>query len=119
VGRRQRGSRRDERGDTTRIIRDVRPGDSFTRQISSALASSQGALSRRHFDAYIYPEILRRFAIGWDQMPQLPGHPDHRLLIEPMYPVHTVAVQGRELSDGVIELIGITVDWMGLEDPDG
>jgi hypothetical protein len=61
------------------------------------------------------------FAAHWDDGRLLsnPRQPSVRTLIATGELVPAYSVTGRELPDGSIELIGISIDFEGLPDPEG
>lgn len=101
-------------------IRDVRPTDDFYRDLDRALAGTgRVAMSRADFSVYVLPGILGRFATDWEQLPMpIPGRMDYHVDIG--YSVHLGAysVEGQMARDGVIELTSITVDAIGLINPE-
>ena len=101
-------------------IRDVRPTDDFYRDLDQALAkTSSAAVGRADFGLYVLPDILNRFATGWDDLAMpIPGRPDYRTYLGYSVFLGAYDVVGQLARDGVIELISIGVDAIGLVDPD-
>jgi hypothetical protein len=62
------------------------------------------------------PAIVDRFATGWDDLPQLiPGRPEYRILIVAgTYGIYSI--EGQYAADGVVEIVGIELDFEGLHD---
>ncbi|MFN0280728.1 MAG: hypothetical protein ACKVZ6_02010 [Kineosporiaceae bacterium] len=99
-------------------IRDVRPTDDCYHDLDQALAQA-GAVPRADFGLHVLPEILGRFATSWDQLAMpIPGRTDYRTHLGYSDQLGAYAVEGQMARDGVIELTSLTVDVMGLIEPD-
>jgi len=67
------------------------------------------------FAALDLPDIVERFATGWEDLPALiPGRVDYRILIGPGRVVASYAVEAQLTRDGSIELVGADIDTDGL-----
>ena len=101
-------------------IRDVRPTDDFYRDLDRALArAGDSAVSRADFGLHVLPEIHGRFATAWDQIAMpIPGRTDYRAHLGYSDQLGAHAVEGQMARDGVIELTSLTIDVIGLIDPD-
>jgi hypothetical protein len=63
------------------------------------------------FAAIDLPDIVERFAVGWDDLPALiSGRADYRILIGAGRVVAFYAVDAQLASDGSIELVGVEID---------
>ena len=101
-------------------VRDVRPTDDFYRDLDHALADvGPRVVGRAGFGLYVLPDILNRFATGWDDLAMpIPGRPDYRIHLGYSVYLGAYDVVGQLARDGVIELISLGVDTVGLVDPD-
>ena len=64
------------------------------------------------------PRAIERFATEWEDLPPLvPGRSDYRLLIAAGEVVPVYAIEAQLASDGAIELIAITLDATGVQEP--
>ena len=94
--------------------RDVRPTRDFFLDLERQLPARRGLdgqPSRTDFQTHDLLLILDRFATGWDDLPQLiPGRDDYRVLITAGVLVAVVAVEGQLASDGVVELVRLSID---------
>ena len=68
------------------------------------------------FAAVDLPDIMERFAEGWEDLPTLiPGRGDYRILIGVGSVVAFFAVEAQLARDGSVELVGVEIDVHGLE----
>ena len=71
------------------------------------------------FAAHDLPRAIERFATEWEDLPPLvPGRSDYRLLIAAGEVVSVYAIEAQLASDGAVELIAITVDATGVQEPE-
>ena len=91
----------------------VRVAPEFFYELDAQLpAERSGTIpSRSDFQARELLRLVRAFEEDWERLPRLPGHDDYRLLIVAGQLVRAVSVTGRLASDGVIELIQISLDF--------
>lgn len=69
------------------------------------------------FAATDLPDVIERFAVGWDDLPTfIPGRGDYRILIGTGRVVAFYAVEAQLGADGAVELVSVTVDVIGLLD---
>lgn len=94
--------------------RQVRVTEGFFDQIDTQFRHERGPSgepSATDFIAYELPAIIERFAEAFDDLPEIePGLPAARMLIVPGILADAVVTYGLLADDGVIDLIGISVD---------
>lgn len=94
--------------------RTVRVTEAFFDQLDTYFGPDRGVRgepSATDFIVLELPAIVERFAIGFDELPEIvEGVPVGRMLITSGVLVRAVAVFGLASSVAAIDLIGITVD---------
>jgi len=94
--------------------REVRVAESFFEELDQQLGSERGAdgwPSSTDFVVIDLPAIVERFALGFDELPEvMEGVSGLRMLIGTTALVRVFVVHGIETSDGVVELVGIEID---------
>lgn len=94
--------------------RRVRVTEAFFDQLDALLGEERGPNGEptaTDFIAMEVPNIVERFATGFDDMLELAEElPGGRVLITPGYLVRAMAVYGLLMTDGSIDVIGITID---------
>jgi hypothetical protein len=84
--------------------------DQFLFILEAVLAGGSGPTS----DQFLAGELMfirNHFAENWDGLLYHPSNPDYRSLFVANRSVPLYEIQGRIRADGVIEIIGVTVDW--------
>jgi len=96
------------------VIRHVRPSDDFYDDLFSFLGPERGAHgepSSEDFETLELPEILHRFATGWESLPErFPGNPRYRVYITTGILVFAYAVTGQLQPDGSVILLGLRLE---------
>ena len=94
--------------------RQVRVGDGFFRRLDEQLSQERGPRgepSATDFLVRELPDVVERFATGFDGLPQaVEGFSGGRMLIARGLLVRAFAVYGLLIDDDAIELIGIDLD---------
>ena len=93
--------------------RVVRTTSEFWATLDAAMPAGR-APSWHDFAAVDLPDIVERFAEGWEDLPALiPGREDYRILVGAGRVVAFFAVEAQLARDGSIELIGVEIDVEG------
>ncbi|MBI2168869.1 MAG: hypothetical protein HYU28_05125 [Actinobacteria bacterium] len=94
--------------------RSVRATAGFFEDLDQQLPPERGPSgepSTNDFQALELLRIVERFAIGFDDLPELiPGRSDYRILIAAGMLVPRFAVVGQLASDGAVELVQLELD---------
>ena len=94
--------------------RVVRVSPAFFEQLDEQLRSErgpEGQPSATDFVVIELPAVVERFASGFDALPELiEGTPAARVLVAPGLLVRAFAVYGVLTTDGLVELVGITIE---------
>lgn len=94
--------------------RRVRVTEAFFEQLDALLGDERGPNGEPTATDFIVlelPTIVERFATDFDGLPELADElPGGRVFIAPSYLVGAVAVYGLLMTDGSIDLVGITMD---------
>jgi len=94
--------------------RVVRVAPAFFDQLDEQLRAERGPNgepSASDFVVLELPAIVERFASDFDSLPELiEGTPAARVLIAPGLVVRAFAVYGVSMTDGSVELIGVSLD---------
>lgn len=94
--------------------RVVRVSAGFFDQLDALLGSERGASgepSAADFVVIELPAVVERFATDFDGLPEIiSGAPAGRVLIAAGLLVRAFAVYGILMTDGAIEVVGITID---------
>jgi hypothetical protein len=94
--------------------RVVRVSAAFFDQLDELLGSERGSVgepSATDFVVIELPAVVERFATDFESLPEMiEGTPAGRMLIAPGLLVRTFAVYGILVTDGSIELVGITIE---------
>ncbi|MDZ7733917.1 MAG: hypothetical protein U5R31_13385 [Acidimicrobiia bacterium] len=94
--------------------REVRVSEEFFRQLDRQLGASRGPSGEPSATDYLVielPAIVERFAVDFDHLAEVvEGVPSARMLLTTGLLVRASAVYGLELSEGVVELVGIELD---------
>jgi hypothetical protein len=70
-----------------------------------------GQPSTNDFQAFELLAIVERFAVGFDELPELiDGRPDYRVLIATGLLVQGFTVVGQLAADGAVELVALELD---------
>lgn len=94
--------------------RVVRVSSSLFDQLDAQLRAERGPAgepSAADFVVMELPSVVERFATAFDGLPEtIEGAPGARMIIAPGLLVHAYVVYGVLTTDGVVELIGITIE---------
>lgn len=94
--------------------RTVRATASFFDDLDRQLGAERGPNgepSSGDFQVFELLRIVERFAIGFDDLPELiPGRPDYRILITSGTLVAVLSVIGQLAADGAVELVQLDID---------
>ena len=97
--------------------RDVRATPDFFTKIDLQLADERGPNGEPSwvdFQAYELLAIVERFAVGWDELPELVvGRPEYQILITTGRIAPMISVVGQLAADGAIELVDVDIDLRG------
>ena len=94
--------------------RPVRVTAGFFDQLDSQLGEDRGPHgepSATDFIAFQLPEIIERFAEDFDDLPEaVEGVAAARMLLTPGVLVYATIIYGVLANDGVVDLVGISID---------
>lgn len=94
--------------------RRVRVSESFFEQLDELFGPDRGETgepSRLDFTLFELPDVMERFAVDWDRLPELDvGIGGGRVLLQAGVLVYAYTVYGLLMPDDTIELISITID---------
>ena len=94
--------------------REVRATDEFFDDLDRQLGDErgqEGEPSATDFLLMDLPAIIEQFAERFDDLLEVvPGEPTVRVVVGAGILVRAVVVYGVELSDGVVELVGVEID---------
>ena len=95
--------------------REVRVSDAFFQQLDAQLGSSRGPAGEPSATDYLVielPAIVERFSVAFEELPRMvEGVPAGRMLITTGLLVRASVVYGLDVGDGVVELIGVELDF--------
>ena len=98
----------------SRERRTVRATVSFFEDLDRQLPAergSNGEPSTNDFQVFELLRIVDRFAVGFDDLPELiAGRPEYRLLVVAGTLVPVISVVGQLAPDGAVELVQLDID---------
>ena len=98
----------------SRERRTVRATVSFCEDLDRELPAerrSNGEPSTNDFQVFELLRIVDRFAVGFDDLPELiAGRPEYRLLVVAGTLVPVISVVGQLAPDGAVELVQLDID---------
>ena len=98
----------------SRERRTVRAAASFFEDLDRQLPAergSNGEPSTNDFQVFELLRIVDRFAVGFDDLPELiAGRPEYRLLVVAGTLVPVISVVGQLAPDGAVELVQLDID---------
>ena len=94
--------------------REVRVADSFFARLDEQFGTERGPSgepSATDFIVIDLPAIVELFATTFDDLPEaIPGLPAVRMLIGTGALARAYVVQGIEITNGIVQLVGIDID---------